>query len=248
MINEPNPAILRFLIELRKRLLNCLVVLMLFFGVAAYFANTLYAILALPLIKNLPKGQGLLATNIMAPFFTPLEFSFMVAFFMAIPIFLYQLWSFVAPALYSAEKRWLLPLLFISIALFYLGVAFAYFVIFPIVFHFLIHTAPKGILVNPDISQYLEFTLRLFLLFGCIFEIPIATILLVWSGSLTCSTLIKIRPYVIVSAFVFAMFLGPPDVLSQILIAIPFFLLYELGILLARFFVKQGIKINDCQE
>lgn len=234
-MKENHAAMLRFLIELRKRLIYSLLALGIIFGVLFYFANELYTLLAQPLLKHLPVGQGLIATNIVAPFFVPFELTFVIALFVTVPVFLYQLWAFIAPALYQHERRWVWPLLLISTLLFYLGVAFAYFVIFPIVFSFLVHTAPRGVLVSPDISQYLDFTLKLFFIFGAIFEVPVATILLIWTGVTTREKLIRMRPYAIVAAFVVGMLLGPPDVLSQTLLAVPLWMLFELGIFVAKF-------------
>lgn len=232
-----NPSLLRFLVEFRKRLINCLFALAMIFAALFYFANDLYTLLAQPLLNHLPQGHGLIATNIIAPFFVPFELTFVLSLFLAVPVFLHQLWAFIAPALYQHEKKLAWVLLLMSTLLFYVGVAFAYFVIFPIIFSFLANTAPKGVLVSPDISQYLDFTLKLFFIFGAIFEVPVATILLVRIGVTTRERLIKMRPYAIVSAFIIGMLLGPPDVLSQILLAVPLWLLFELGIFLARFFL-----------
>ena len=231
--------ILPYLIEFRKRLLTCLLGLTLIFLVLFYFANDLYTLLALPLLKYLPHGQGLIATNVVSPFFVPFDLTFFVALLLGAPFFLYQLWVFVAPALYSHERKLIWPLLLISIILFYAGIAFAYFVIFPILFKFLTHSAPKGVLVSPDMGEYLHFTLKFFLVFGVVFEVPIITIVLIWTGVTSRNTLIQIRPYVIVSAFVIGMLLAPPDVLSQTLLAIPLWLLFEAGILLSWLFKLQ---------
>lgn len=233
-----NQPLLYFLVELRKRLIHCVLALSVLFAVLFYFANDLYTLLALPLLKHLPQGHGLIATNIVAPFFVPFELAFFTAIFLAVPFFLYQLWAFIAPALYQHERRLVWPLLLMSSLLFYLGMAFAYFVIFPIIFGFLTHSAPQGVMVSPDISQYLDFTLKLFFVFGAIFEVPVLTILLIWTGVATRAQLIKTRPYAIVGAFIIGMLLAPPDVLSQTLLAIPLWLLFELGIFLSRFFKK----------
>ena len=229
-LNKFNPELLHFLIECRKRLLYCVWFFIFLFGVTAYFANSLYTWLALPLLKHLPHGQNLIATNVTAPFFVPMELAFDVAIFLAVPVFLYQLWAFIAPALYQHERRLVWPLLFISTLLFYLGAAFAYFIIFPMLFGFFAHAAPRGVLVSPDITQYLEVTVKLFFVFGIIFEVPVATILLVRTGITTREKLIQHRPYVIVGAFVVGMFLAPPDVLSQTLLAVPLWLLFEVGV------------------
>jgi sec-independent protein translocase protein TatC len=236
--SENNSELVYYLSEFRKRMLYCLFMLISLFSVLLYFANSLYTLLALPLLKHLPHGQGLIATNVVAPFFVPFELTLVTAVFLGMPFFLYQLWMFVAPALYRSERKLIWPLLLASIILFYAGIAFAYFVIFPIIFTFFIHSAPKGVLVSPDISQYLDFTLKLFLTFGTIFEVPIVTVLLVSSGMVSREKLIEIRPYAIVSAFIIGMLLAPPDVISQTLLAIPLWLLFEVGILLSRFFTN----------
>lgn len=235
-MSDNQKVMLQFLIEFRKRLIICLIALALIFAILFYFANDLYTLLAAPLLKHLPHGQSLIATNLVAPFFVPFELTFVVALFVAVPIFLYQLWAFVAPALYQHERRFVWLLLIISISLFYVGVAFAYFIIFPIIFNFFAHTTPQGVLLSPDISQYLDFTLKLFFIFGVIFEVPVLTILLIWTGVTTREKLIKLRPYIIVSAFIIGMLIGPPDVLSQTLLAIPLWLLFELGIFAAKYF------------
>jgi sec-independent protein translocase protein TatC len=238
-MTENSDTILRFLIELRKRLLICLFFLIFIFSVLFYFANTLYTFLALPLLKHLPQGQGLIAINISAPFFVPFELTFFAALFLAMPIFLYQLWQFIAPALYQRERQLVWPLLLTSTLLFYMGVGFAYFVIFPVIFGFLTKTAPAGVMVSPDISAYLDFALKLLFIFGMIFEVPIITILLINSGVTTREKLIRMRPYAIVAAFIIGMLLAPPDVVSQTLLAVPLWLLFELGIFLAPLFFKQ---------
>lgn len=231
-------GLLRFLTELRKRLFICIIAVSVIFCGLCSFANDLYSLLAMPLLKKLPTGHGLISTNIVAPFFVPFEFTLIVALFLAVPIFLYQLWGFIAPALYQRERRFLWPLLFASLILFYSGVAFSYFVVFPIIFSFLTQTAPQGVMVSPDISQYLDFTLKLFFIFGSIFEVPIVTILLIWTGLITREKLISLRPYIIVGAFVIGMLIGPPDVLSQTLLAITLWILFEAGIFFSPFFVK----------
>jgi sec-independent protein translocase protein TatC len=224
-----------FLSELRQRLIKSIFVLAFLFFILCYFSNDLYTVLAIPLLKNLPQGHGLIAINIVAPVFAPIELTFFITVFLTMPFFLYQLWGFVAPALYRHEKKLIWPLLFISVLLFYLGIAFAYFIILPILFAFVTHTAPSGVSVSPDMTEYLDFTLKLFFVSGVIFEIPIITILLVWAKVTTREQLIRVRPYIIVSAFILGMLLGPPDVLSQTLLALPMWLLFEAGILLSRF-------------
>lgn len=229
-----NTQALHFLIELRSRLIVSLVVLFALFSALVYFANNLYTWLALPLLKFLPQGH-LIATQIVSPFFVPFKLAFMASLLLAVPFFLYQLWSFIAPALYGHERRLVWPFLLMSTLLFYAGIAFAYFVIFPMLFHFLAQAAPQGVTFSPDISEYLDFTIKLLLVFGGLFEIPIMMVLLVSIGVVTRARFIKMRSYAIVGAFIVGMLLAPPDVLSQTLLAIPIWLLYEAGIILSRF-------------
>jgi sec-independent protein translocase protein TatC len=225
---------LHFLVELRARLLYSLVFLFIVFAVLIYFANNLYTLLALPLLKFLPQGH-LIATQIVSPFFVPFKLAFMASMLLSAPFFLYQLWSFISPALYGSERKLIWPFLFLSTFLFYAGIAFAYFVIFPMLFHFLARVAPEGVVISPDISEYLDFTTKLLLVFGALFEIPIAMVLLAKIGIVTLERFIKWRSYAIVGAFIIGMLLAPPDVLSQTILAIPVWLLYESGILLIRF-------------
>jgi sec-independent protein translocase protein TatC len=226
-------------LELRNRLLRCLCVVTLLFIIGCYFANSLYHALAVPLMKRLPANEGLIATQLTSPLWVPFKLAFITALLVAIPFIFYQLWSFVSPALYRKERLRFWPLLGLSIFLFYAGVAFTYFVVFPLLFTFLIHTAPAGVEIRPDISQFLDLCLQLFMAFGLTFEVPVITVLLVSSGWVTLKQLTVARPYVIVGAFVMGMLLTPPDVLSQILLAIPICLLFELGLLLARLMHKK---------
>jgi sec-independent protein translocase protein TatC len=226
-------AAVSFLVELRSRLISSLIILFIVFAVLLYFANHLYTWLALPLLKFLPQGH-LIATQIVSPFFVPFKLAFMASMLLAVPYFLYQIWAFVAPALYGYERRLIWPLLLMSAALFYSGMAFAYFVIFPMLFHFLVQVAPVGVLLSPDINEYLDFTIKLLLVFGGLFEIPIVMILLVAVGIVERSRFIKMRSYAIVGAFIIGMLLAPPDVLSQTILAVPIWFLYEIGILLSK--------------
>lgn len=230
-------AAVHFLVELRSRLIYSLIVLFFIFAVLLYFANDLYTWLAQPLLRFLPQGH-LIATQIVSPFFVPFKLAFMASMLLGVPFFLYQLWSFIAPALYGHERRLIWPFLFMSAFLFYAGIAFAYFVIFPALFHFLAKVAPEGVMLSPDINAYLDFTIKLLLVFGGLFEIPIIMVLLVSTNVVARARFIKMRSYAIVGAFVLGMLLAPPDVLSQILLAIPIWLLYETGILLSRFVKK----------
>lgn len=227
------------LIELRDRLLKVILcVLMVFIGTASY-ANELYSQLAAPLLKRLPEHSTMIAIDVASPFFTPFKLAFLVAVFISIPFILYQFWGFVAPGLYKHEKRKMLPLLLASTLLFYAGAAFAYFLVFPLVFGYLTATAPAGVAVMTDITTYLDFVLAMFFAFGICFEVPIFTIVLVWTGITTPQQLGEMRPYVIVGVFVIAMFLTPPDALSQTLLAIPMWMLFESGLVFSRFFVAK---------
>ena len=228
------------LIELRDRLLRCiLVVLILFLGMASY-ANQIYSYLAGPLMSHMPAGSQMIAIEVASPFLTPFKLTLMVAIFTAIPYLLYQVWAFVAPGLYQHERRLILPLLVASTVLFYAGMAFAYYVVFPLIFGFMTAAAPEGVTVMTDITQYLDFILTIFFAFGISFEVPIATILLVWAGVISRADMAEKRPYVIVGAFVVGMVLTPPDVVSQTLLAVPIWLLFELGLVFSRFFVRRA--------
>ncbi|MBK1647053.1 twin-arginine translocase subunit TatC [Rhabdochromatium marinum] len=226
------------LIELRDRLLRMIVAIAIAFLGLFPFANSLYTWVANPIRAQLPEGATMIATQVASPFLTPFKLALVAAVFIAMPYILYQLWAFIAPGLYRHEKRLALPLLASSIVLFYLGMTFAYFVVFPLVFGFFTSVTPEGVQQMPDIAFYLEFILKLFFAFGLAFEIPIATILLVAAGITTPANLANKRPYVIVGVFIAGMLLTPPDVISQTLLAIPMWLLYELGILFSRFFQK----------
>jgi len=225
---------MHFLVELRARLIRALIVLLAVFAVLLFFANPLYTLLARPLLKFLPEGR-LIATQIVSPFFVPFKLALTASMMLSVPIFLQQLWGFIAPALYGHERQRVWPFLTISILLFYSGILFAYFIIFPMLFHFLAQTAPSGVTLAPDISEYLDFTTKLLLTFGLLFEIPMAMVLLVSLNVVSRQTLIYYRSYAVVGSFVIAMFLAPPDVLSQTILAIPIWLLYELGVLMASF-------------
>jgi len=225
---------INYLIEFRKRVIISLGFLTVLFLILLNFANKIYTILALPLLKHLPPNHGLIATNIVAPIYVPIQLTFIVALFIAAPFFLYQIWAFISPALYVNEKKFTWPVLVLSIILFYSGISFAYFVIFPLIFGWLVQTAPVGVMISPDITQYLDFTLKLLITFGLIFEVPIVTLLLIWSGLVTRAKLIAMRPYLIVGAFIFGMLFAPPDVVSQTLLALPLWLLFEAGIVLSK--------------
>jgi len=240
---------LSHLVELRDRLLRMVIAILLVFLVLFPFANEIYTFMAEPIRAQLPEGSQMIATQVASPFLTPFKLALVVALFVAMPYVLYQFWAFVAPGLYTHEKRLAVPLLASSIVLFYLGMAFAYFVVFPLVFGFFTAVTPDGVAQMPDIAFYLEFVLKLFFAFGVAFEIPIATILLVAVGATTPEALGRKRPYVIVGVFIAGMLLTPPDVVSQTLLAIPMWLLYELGIFFSRFFQRrQGPAVVDDGE
>lgn len=224
------------LVELRDRLLRSIVAVLVVFLGLVYYANQIYGFLAGPLLKHMPAGTQMIAIEVASPFLTPFKLTLVVALFAAMPYVLYQAWAFIAPGLYRHERRLLMPLLLASIVLFYAGIAFAYFVVFPLLFGFLSATAPPGVTMMTDISHYLDFVLTIFFAFGIAFEVPIATILLVWSGVVTREGLRDKRPYMIVLAFVIGMVLTPPDVVSQTLLALPIWFLFEAGLLFSRFF------------
>lgn len=245
--DEEQP-LLTHLLELRSRLMHILACVVLLFIVLAPFANHLYTLVAQPLLTNLPVGGTMIATDVISPMLIPFKFAFFCALFLSVPYILYQVWGFVAPALHGSERRLLLPLLVSSVFLFYLGMAFAYFVVFPMVFSFVTATTPVGVAVMTDITKYLDFVLVSFLAFGAAFEVPIATILLVWTGITTAEKLVAVRSYVIVGAFVIGMLLTPPDVISQTMMAIPIWLLFELGVVCSRFFVRKPQEVEEREQ
>ena len=232
---EPQEAtFISHLLELRDRLLRAVGAVLLLFLVAAPFANTLYEYLAAPLMSALPEGNTMISTEPHGPFFVPFKFAFAFATAVAMPYLLYQLWAFVAPGLYDSEKRLAVPLLISSSGLFYLGILFAYFIVFPVIFAFFTSTAPEGVAVMTDINAYLSFVLKLFFAFGLAFEVPVATVLMVRMGVTTTTSLAAKRPYIIVGAFVVGMLLTPPDLFSQTMLAIPVWSLFEAGLYVAK--------------
>ena len=233
LITSTSTPLLEHLIELRSRLLKIvLFVCLLFFGLC-YFSNDLYSIIAKPLMALLPASTSMIATEVTSTFSAPLKLTFVVSVFLAIPFILYQIWSFIAPGLYRNEKYFAIPLLLSSVILFYCGIVFAYFVILPLTFKFFITAGPQGVTVMTDINKYLDFVLVFFFAFGISFEIPVITLLLIKAGLVSKKQLHDMRSYIIVGCFVLAMFVSPPDVLSQTLLAVPMWLLFELGLLLA---------------
>ncbi len=227
-------SFIEHLVELRSRLLKACAAVLVILLLLLPFARKLYALLAEPLTAVLPEGSSMIAIDVASPFLTPFKLALLMALILAIPFVLYQLWAFVAPALYREEKRLARPLLYTSVVLFYAGCAFAYFVVFPLVFGFFTRVAPEGVTVMTDISKYLDFVITLFLAFGITFEVPIATIILVATGMVSIDKLKKARAYVLVGAFALGMLLTPPDVISQTLLALPMWALFEVGLLMAR--------------
>jgi sec-independent protein translocase protein TatC len=243
----PEQPIIAHLLELRTRLLRIALGVLVAFLPLAFFAQDLFAMLAGPLIDQLPQGSGMIATEVASPFMTPFKLAAVLAVVLAMPWILYQVWAFVAPGLYKSERRLVMPLLVSSVTLFYLGMAFAYFVVFPLVFKFFIEVVPSGVMVMTDIRHYLDFVMGMFLAFGLAFEIPVAIVLLVWAGAVTPSQLTENRGYVLIGVFVAAMLLTPPDVLSQSLLALPMYLLFEGGVWAARIAVP-GYKQVEAQR
>jgi sec-independent protein translocase protein TatC len=227
-------TLISHLVELRQRLVYAMVAILVVFLCLVPFAQEVYTFIAQPMIDALPEGQQMIATGVATPFLTPFKTTLLAAIFLAMPVVLYQAWQFVAPGLYRSEKRFAMPLVFSSIILFYCGTAFAYFLVFPLVFEFFALAVPQGVVQSPDINQYLDFVLTIFFAFGLAFEVPIATFMLVWSRLVTLEALGKARAYIFLGAFVVGMFLTPPDMISQTLLALPMYLLFEGGIILSR--------------
>ena len=246
---DPNPAdadqpFIAHLVELRDRLIKALVVVGLTFVGLSFWANEIYAYVAGPLTRHMPPGAQMIAIGVASPFLAPLKLTLVVAICAAMPFVLYQAWAFIAPGLYRHEKRLALPLLVASILLFFGGMAFAYFVVFPLVFQFMLMTAPPSVAVMTDINQYMDFVLTLFMAFGVSFQVPIATILLIASGVISREDIADKRPYVIVLAFVIGAVLTPPDVISQTLLAVPIWLLFELGLAFSRLLAPAARDVN----
>jgi sec-independent protein translocase protein TatC len=240
---EPEPlaegTLISHLLELRDRLLRATLAVSIAFLPLVFYSNELFTLIARPLIEKLPEGTSLIATSVVAPFMAPLKLSMIAAVFVAMPYVLYQLWAFIAPGLYRHERRFALPLLLTSIVLFYVGVAFAYYVVFPLMFTFLTSTAPQGVRMMTDITSYLDFVLLLFFAFGVAFEVPVAVVLLAATGMVKVESLKQHRGYVILGIFIVAAILTPPDAVSQCFMAVPMYVLYELGILLAQYLIRQ---------
>jgi sec-independent protein translocase protein TatC len=237
--DDTEQPLIYHLIELRDRLLRVVLVVGVVFLVLFPFSNKLFSWLSGPLMAHMPEGSSMIAIEVASPFLIPFKLTLFLALFLSIPYVLYQLWSFVAPGLYKHERRLVYPLLVSSTVLFYAGAAFAYFVVFPLVFAFFTGTAPDGVSVMTDISRYLDFVLTLFFAFGMAFEVPVFTVLLVWTGMATQEGLREKRPYIIVGAFVIGMLLTPPDIISQTLLAVPVWLLFELGVYFSGWFIRE---------
>ncbi len=240
--------LLSHLVELRTRLLRIVGAVLLIFCGLVYFANDIYYWVSKPLLSVLPDSTSMIATGVAAPFLTPFKLTMVLSFFVAIPVVLHQIWGFIAPGLYKHERRLIAPLLVFSSLLFYAGIAFAYFVVFPLAFHFFTQVAPEGVTIATDISSYLDFVLKLFFAFGIAFEIPITIILLVWTGATTAEKLIEKRAYVVVGVFVIGMLLTPPDIISQTLLAVPMWFLFEVGVFFSRFYRRSEDDESDEQE
>ena len=236
------------LLELRTRLLRMVIAVVIVFLLLTPFMQTLFNWLTLPLLNQLPPNTSMIATQVASPFLTPFKFTFVAAIFLTAPYWLYQLWGFVAPGLYQNEKSFATPLLVSSVVLFYCGALFAYYVVFPIVFGFFTKVAPDGVAVMTDITHYYDFVLALFFAFGIAFEIPIATMLLVKTGMVSIEKLKKYRPYVFLSCFVVGMLITPPDIISQTLLAVPMYILYEGGLFFSKRFDSSSKKAQETQE
>ena len=237
-MSDIEESFISHLIEMRDRLLRAVIAVVLIFICLFPWAKDIYGLLAQPLLAALPKGGQMIATEITTPFFVPMKVTLMAAFLLALPWVFYQAWAFVAPGLYQHEKRIGVPLVIASVILFVTGMAFAYFLVFPLVFHFIVSVTPTGVAVMTDIGKYLDFVLTMFMAFGITFQVPIAVVLLVKMGMVSVAKLREIRPYVIVGAFVIGAIFTPPDVVSQFMLATPLWVLYELGIIVAALLSK----------
>jgi sec-independent protein translocase protein TatC len=245
---KQNHTLFDHLLELRTRLLHAVLGVLVVFCSLIYFAQDIYQYVAKPLLTVMPEGTQMIATDVASPFFTPFKLTIVLSIFIAMPYILYQLWSFIAPGLYKHEKRLMVPLMLGSTLLFYGGIAFAYYVVFPVAFAFFSSVAPDGVTIATDISSYLDFVLKLFFAFGAAFEIPIAIILLCWTGVTTPASLRTKRPYIVVGAFVVGMLLTPPDIISQTMLALPMLLLFELGIIIASVYYRTEEETESKEE
>jgi len=247
-MSDQNQPLFAHLLELRTRILRAVLGILLVFLCLVYFAQDLYHWLATPLLQAMPENANMIATDVASPFFAPFKLTLVLSFFIAIPLVLHQVWGFIAPGLYKNEKRLVAPLLASSTLLFYAGIALAYYVVFPLAFGFFTQIAPEGVTISTDISSYLDFVLKLFFAFGVSFEIPIAIILLCWTGATSAQSLSEKRPYVIVGVFIVGMLLTPPDIISQTLLALPMWLLFELGIFIGSFYQDKRQQEAETEE
>ncbi len=233
-VDSDERPLVEHLIELRARLLHSLLAVVLAFIPLYVVADQLYLMVAEPLQAQLPDGVTMIATEVASPFFAPFKLAVFTAIFVTMPYILHQVWGFIAPGLYSSEKRFAVPLLVSSVLLFYVGIAFAYFIVFPVMFQFFASVSPAGVTIMTDINRYLDFALKMFFAFGLAFEVPVAVFLLIWTGLASASGMSRSRPYIVVGCFVVGMLLTPPDVISQVMLAIPVWLLFEVGLLCGR--------------
>jgi len=240
-------TLMSHLLELRDRLMKAMIALLIAFIPCAIYSNELYDIVSRPLVAKLPAGTSIIAIGVIAPFMAPFKLSFYLALFAAMPVVIYQLWAFIAPGLYRREKRFAVPLLVSAVLLFYVGVFFAYFAVFPVMFEYLVHSGPTSVKMQTDISSYLDFVVTLFFAFGVAFEVPVAVVLLVITGIVKVEKLSENRGYVLIGIFVIAAILTPPDALSQCIMAVPMYLLYE-GLLMARIMHKMRREAADERE
>lgn len=245
---EGNLTLIGHLVELRQRLVKSLLAVLVIFLGLVYFANQIYELVSKPIRDQLPEGTTMIATDITSTFFAPFKLTLVVAFFLAMPVVLGQVWRFVAPGLYQHERKYALPILVLSVLLFYAGIAFAHFVIFPLIMNFFVMASPENVTVAPDIASYLSIALKLFFAFGLAFEIPIATLVMIWTGATDVNALSQKRPYIILGCFVFGMLLTPPDPFSQSMLAIPMWLLFEVGLLLGRLIPKRQTDDEETPE
>jgi len=245
---EQEQPLISHLVELRQRLMYSVLAILVIFLCLFYFANDLYIWLSTPLTALLPEGTSMIATDVTSPFFAPFKLTLVASICLAMPYILHQIWAFIAPGLYLNEKRLAIPLLLSSIVLFYTGIAFAYYVVFPLLFGFFTSVGPENVAIMTDISSYLNFVLKLFFAFGIVFEIPIATMLLIRSGVVSAESLSSKRAYVVVVCFIVGMLLTPPDIISQSLLALPMWLLFELGLLLSRIAFRKPVAKESEQE
>ncbi len=246
--DQKEQTLMDHLIELRDRLLHMVLAILIVFIALFSFSEDIFTIAAQPLLGLMPEGTSMIATSVTSPFLVPFKLVLLLSVLLTIPYILHQMWGFIAPGLYRHEKKMATPILISSVILFYCGIAFAYFVIFPILFGFFIGIAPEGVAVMTDIGQYLDFIIAIFFAFGIAFEVPVATFLLIAAGVTSADKLAEKRPYIIIGAFIIGMFLTPPDVISQSLLAIPIWLLFELGLIASRIFLKDKSEENVIME